>query len=267
MDKYKTIILKFGGSIITEKLSGRPRIRKKVVQQLTKELKLFVQRFPNIRIILLHGAGSFGHPLVYRHKLLEQPLTGVRLLGFAETVSSMRHMANLLTNTFLTAKLPVLPLQASAVLNEKNGAMVLFNLRQIKQILESGFIPLLGGDMGLTKKNQAVIVSADRLAVLLAKAFPISKIIFATDVDGIFNEFPPSSGEQPVPYICRNDLKCLLKNMNQQKSRCDMTGEMQGKLQELLALQKKEVIVFNGLKPGNLTKALLAKPIGSRLSL
>jgi len=55
--------------------------------------------------------------------------------------------------------------------------------------------------------------------------------------------------------------------MNQQKSRHDMTGEMQGKLRELLALQKKEVVVFNGLKPGNLTKALLDKPVGTRLSL
>lgn len=267
MSKNKTIILKFGGSVITEKLSGRPRIKEAVVQQLAKELKLFIQRFPRAKIILLHGAGSFGHPLVYRHKLIERPLTGARLLGFTETVCSMRHMANLLTDTFRAAKLPVLPLQASAVLNEKNNAMVLFNLCQLKQILNVGFIPLLGGDMGLTKKNQAIVVSADRLAVLLAKAFPVSRIIFASDVDGVFDKFPLSGNTQPLPFISRKNLKGLLKNMKQQKSQYDVTGGMVGKLRTMLALRKKEVIIFNGLRSGSLTKALAGKPIGTRLTL
>ena len=267
MAKDQTIILKLGGSVITEKLSGRPRIRKTVVQQLVKELKLFIQHSPQTRVILLHGAGSFGHPLVYRHKLLGGPLTGARLLGFIETVCSMRHMANLLTDNFRAAKLPVLPLQTSAVLNEKNNAMVLFNLRQLKQILDAGFIPLLGGDMGLTQKNQAVVVSADRLAVLLAKAFPVSRIIFATDVDGVFDKFPPPGNTHPLPFLSRKNLRRLLKKMNEQKSQYDTTGGMTGKLRTMLVLRGKKVIIFNGLRPGGLTKALAGKPIGTRLTL
>ena len=151
--KNQITILKLGGSIITEKLNRQPRIRKAVVKQLAKELKLFIKRFPKTRIILLHGAGSFGHPLVYRYKLLERPLTGSRLLNFSETVRSMRQMANLLTGIFLSSGLPVLPLQASAVLNEKNSVMFLSNLNQLKQIIDIGFIPLLGGDMSLIKKK------------------------------------------------------------------------------------------------------------------
>ncbi len=267
MVKNQIIILKFGGSVITEKSSGRPRIREAAVQQLAKELKLFIQRSPKTRIILLHGAGSFGHPLVYQHKLLERPLTGSRLLGFAEIVCSMRHMANLLTDNFRAAKLPVLPLQTSAVLNEKNNAMVLFNLYHLKQILDAGFIPLLGGDMGLTQKKQAVVVSADRLAVLLAKAFPVSRIIFASDVDGVFDKFPPSGNTQPLPFLSRKNLRRLLKKMNEQKSQYDTTGGMTGKLRTMLSLRGKEVIIFNGLRPGNLTKALAGKPIGTRLML
>ena len=267
MVKNQTIILKLGGSVITEKLSGRPRIREAVVQQLAKELKLFIQHSPQIRVVLLHGAGSFGHPLVYRHKLLERPLTGARLFGFTETVCSMRHMANLLADNFRVAKLPVLPIQASAVLNEKNNTMVLFNLLHLKQIIDVGFIPLLGGDMGLTQKKQAIVVSADRLTVLLAKAFPVSRIIFATDVDGVFDKFPPSGNTQPLTFLSRENLRCLIKNMNEQKSQYDVTGGMTGKLQTMLALRGKEVIIFNGLRPGGLTKALAGKSIGTRLTL
>jgi len=268
MKKYnqKIIILKLGGSIITEKLSAQPRLRKLVVRQLAKELKMFTRRFPEVKIILLHGAGSFGHRLVYRHKLFEQTLTGPRLLGFAETVCSTRQMANLLTKVFRDAKLPVLPLQASAVLNEKNNAMAFFNIRHLKQIIDAGFIPLLGGDMGLTKKNQAIVVSADKLAVLLAKTLP-TKIIFATDVNGVFAEFPASDNAKPLPVLSQKEIKSMLKEMNEQKTRYDVTGGMAGKLRTMLVLKNKEIIIFNGLKPGNLTKALSGKQIGTRLML
>lgn len=267
MTKYQIIILKFGGSIITEKMSTWPRIRKAVVQQLAKELKMFVRRFPQTKLILIHGAGSFGHPLVYRNKLLERPLTGPQLLGFTETICSMRHLTNLLTDIFVSVKLPVLPLQTSAVLYEKNNTMTLFNLHHLKQILDTGFIPLLNGDMGLTKKNQAAVVSADRLAVLLAKAFPFSRIIFATNVDGIFDKFPPPRNTQPLPFLSRKNLKRLLKKMKEQKNHYDITGEMTGKLRTILVLKKKEAIIFNGQKPGNITKALTDNPIGTRLML
>lgn len=267
MNKNKSIILKFGGSIITQKFSGRPQIKKAIVWRLAKELKQFIQRSPKTKIVLLHGAGSFGHPLVLRYQLLKHPLAGSRLLGFAETVRSMRHMANLLTDIFKAAKLPVLPLQASAVLNEKGGAMFLFDLQHIKQILVAGFIPLLGGDMGLTKRNQAIVVSADRLAVLLGKALPNSRIIFATNVDGVFDKFPPSDNREPYSFLSRKNLKQLLGKMTEQKNKYDTTGGMVGKLRTLLSLQGREVIIFNGLQPGALFKALSGKPVGTLLRL
>lgn len=259
------IILKLGGSIITEKMSNRPQIRKRVIRQLAKELKLFIQRSPKAKIILLHGAGSFGHPLVYQYKLLERPLVGPQLLCFTKTICSMRHMANLLTIVFRSLKLPVLPIQASAVLSEKNNTMSLSNIQQLKQILSAGFIPLLGGDMGLTKKNKAIVVSADKLAILLAKAFPVSRLIFATDVSGVFYEFPASADAEPFSLLSRKKIKSILKKMKERKTRYDMTGGMAGKLQTMLVLQKKEIVVFNGLKQGNLTKALIGKPVGTRI--
>lgn len=267
MNKNQSIILKFGGSIITQKFSGRPQIKKAIVWRLAKELKQFIQRSPKTKIVLLHGAGSFGHPLVFRYQLLEHPLAGPQLLGFAETIYSTRCLDNLLTDIFMAAKLPVFPLQASAVLNEKRGAMFLFNLHHIKQILAAGFIPLLGGDMGLTQKNQAIVVSADRLAVLLGQALPNSRIIFATNVNGVFEKFPPPDEKSPLLFLSRKNLKQLLEKMTEQKNKYDTTGGMVGKLRTLLSLQGREVIILNGLQPGALFKALSEKPVGTLLKL
>jgi len=267
MTKNQPIILKLGGSIITQKHSGRPRIKKAIVWRLAKELKQFIQRSPKTKIVLLHGAGSFGHPLVFRHQLLKHPLVGKQLLGFTETVCSTRLLANQLTDIFRAAKLPVLPLQASAVLNEKGGAMHLFNLHHVKQILAAGFIPLLGGDMSLTKENRAIVVSADRLAVLLSQLFPNPRVIFATNVNGIFEEFPPPDSRRPFPFLSRKNLKQLLKKITEQKNKYDATGGMVGKLRTLLSLRGREVIIFNGLPPGALFKALSGRPVGTRLKL
>ncbi|MFH1968591.1 MAG: isopentenyl phosphate kinase [bacterium] len=257
--KNQIIILKLGGSIITKKASTKAQIKLETVRQLAKELRLFTKRFPKTKIILLHGAGSFGHPLVYKHKLLEKPLTGPQLLGFSETVCSMRNMANLLTKIFLYYKLPILPIQTSAT--------SIVDMRQLKQFLDAGFIPMLGGDMGLTKKNKAVVVSADKLAVLSARTFRNSKIIFATDVVGVFEKFPPGNNVQPLSVLRRKNLKIILVKINKQKNQYDVTGGMAGKLKTLLELQKKEIIIFNGAKPGNLTKALMQKQIGTRIIL
>ncbi|MEK7664956.1 MAG: isopentenyl phosphate kinase [Patescibacteria group bacterium] len=259
--------MKLGGSIITKKNSGRPQIKKTVVKQLAKELKLFTGRFPKNKLILLHGAGSFGHPLVYKHKLLEMPLAGTQLLAFSEIIRSMRHMANLLTDIFRSAKLPILPIQTSAILNQNKNKLSISNAQQLKQVLSAGFIPLLGGDMGLTKKNKTIVVSADKLAVLLTETFSISEIVFATDVDGVFEEFPPPNNIQPFSLLYRKNLKRMLKKMSKQKNQYDVTGGMAGKLQTLLDLKEKKVIIFNGLKSGNLIKALMNKPVGTRIIL
>lgn len=257
MTKNKIIILKLGGSVVTEKSSGQPRIKKTIARQLAKELKLFVRRHPQTKIILLHGAGSFGHPLVYKYKLLEKPFTKSKMLGFNEVVRSMRHMSNLLTDIFASQKLPVLPLQTSAITG----------ILRIKEFLDAGFIPMLGGDMGITKKKQPVVISADRTAVFLAKAFPSSKIIFASDVDGVFDEFPPKANAKPIAFASRKNLEKLVSKMREQKSRRDVTGKMAGKLKNILELKKREVIIFNGFEPGGLTKALNNKQIGTRLEL
>ncbi|MEK7562635.1 MAG: hypothetical protein AAB509_03080 [Patescibacteria group bacterium] len=151
--------------------------------------------------------------------------------------------------------------------------MCIINLSMTKEqtiILKLGGSVLtekMSGDMGLVQKNKPAVISADELAALLAKAFSNSKIFFATDIEGVFDKFPPSINAQPLSFLPKKKLKRLLKKMNEQKNQYDVTGGMAGKLKTILVLRKKEVVIFNGLKPGNLTKALTGKPVGTRIIL
>lgn len=252
-----TLILKIGGSVITQKQTGKPKLNEKAILQIAKELKTFTKSFPNIKIILLHGAGSFGHPLVYKYKLLSKPLEKKQLLGFSETICATRKLANLLAEIFLLEKLPVAPIQASV--------FDFSNFNRIEQLLKKGFIPMLGGDMSLDKKNQAFVVSADKLMVLFAKKFSAKKLFFGTDVDGVYEKFPAPKNEKPVSFLDKKSLKDLLKKMNSKNNSYDVTGAMQGKLKEILQLSKKEIFIFNCSKPGNLIKVLSGKKEGTRI--
>ena len=56
----KLVFLKLGGSLITEK-SREATARKDVITRLAAELADIHRSNPNLRLLLGHGSGSFGH--------------------------------------------------------------------------------------------------------------------------------------------------------------------------------------------------------------
>ena len=70
--KTGPIILKLGGSVITNKRVGKPVVRVRHVKQLAREVSrvcLDGARGSRPPLILLYGGGSFGHPLAHRYQL------------------------------------------------------------------------------------------------------------------------------------------------------------------------------------------------------
>lgn len=63
------IIIKIGGSVITDKNSKYPKLNKKNLKRVCKEI-CEVMPFP---LILVHGAGSFGHPIVKKYDIIANP--------------------------------------------------------------------------------------------------------------------------------------------------------------------------------------------------
>ena len=58
------IVLKLGGSVITDK-AGDCTIRTDRIAACVGE----IARRPGIKVVLVHGAGSCGHPQAHRHRL------------------------------------------------------------------------------------------------------------------------------------------------------------------------------------------------------
>ena len=63
--KKEIILLKFGGSLITDKRSDEPKINSANINSIGKILTV-----ENYDIIIVHGAGSFGHPIAKKFGIL-----------------------------------------------------------------------------------------------------------------------------------------------------------------------------------------------------
>ncbi|MEK7519328.1 MAG: isopentenyl phosphate kinase [Patescibacteria group bacterium] len=256
--KNITAILKLGGSIITYKNKGRPGIKTAFVRKVAKELSQVLKNKSKIRLILLYGAGSFAHPLVYKYRLKNQPLKNSSFIHIGEVINSMRELGTQLARIFAKEGLPIIPLQTSSLIQKSGEKSFFKNFSALETTLLYQGIPLLGGDIAVGGSNKVNIISADEIAVLLSKHFKNSRIFFATDINGVYKNFPPLKKEKPLKFLNRATLK-LLAGRERKKlavQKYDVTGSMIGKLKNLLSLQNREVFIFNGQKPLLIKKAL-----------
>lgn len=58
----KLVILKIGGSVLACKQSKTPKIDYKMLLRIAKEIAAAYKK--GIKLVLVHGAGSYGHPIV-----------------------------------------------------------------------------------------------------------------------------------------------------------------------------------------------------------
>lgn len=261
-------IIKLGGSIITDKSGGRAVVQEKLLRNIAKRLRRNLTEFPRLRIILLHGAGSFGHPLVYRFGLANQPLNAQRLVGVGQTMYAMRLLGNHLTKIFTEAGLPIVPLQTSALVRSEDRGLKILQPSTFRSILKHRGVPLLSGDLVIDKHQRIIVASADELAVVLARHFRNSTILFATDVPGVYPTFPPREHAKPFRLINRRKLRTFIEQSEAPMTSRDVTGGMMGKLRALLALRHRTAIVFDGRKPELIREALSKKRhIGTTIKL
>lgn len=255
--------MKLGGSIITNKRSGKSIIKTRVIRRLARE----VAHDLHSPLILLYGAGSFGHPLAHQYKLSGRSLSFDALAGMAKTTSAVRELGTTLADIFLEEGIPVVPLQTSSFVREQKGRLIITNYSLIEDILSHGGIPSFGGDVIIADHRRTAIASADALASELVRHFHSQKLLFATDVSGVYKRFPARAHEQPISVISRKELQAMTASHTVKKTAFDVTGAMAGKLRALLSLRNCTVTIFNGLLPNALVGVLQGETLGTRIVL
>lgn len=263
--KQKLLIIKLGGSIITNKNKPLPTLRIPIIKQISRRLKNIYQS-GKYQIILIHGAGSYGHPLAKKYGLHLGMKTREQKYGFCLTDQSMFKLNSIIMDHLLQACIPAVSLPPRSFIKQSVGKLKDFDYQLIKLYLAQNQIPVLFGDVVLDDKWGCSIISGDTLVSYLAKNLKADQVIFLSDVDGIFDSDPKKNPKAKlIPEVTDKNLKQILQGLTANNQN-DVTGEMQGKILTIKEnLTHIPIYIINGLKAANLVKAVEQDRVGTKL--
>jgi len=257
------VIIKLGGSVITNKSKPVGSFRKSVVARLAREIKQAKSK-KNFDLIIIHGAGSFGHPIVKKFKLNEGFLGHKSAEGYVLCRESMSRLKILLLQTFLSVGLAADIVDTSDIAQTHKGKIVKLDFRKIKGLLKLGIIPLISGDVVFDSEKIITILSGDTIAPYIAGKLGAKKIIYVSDVDGVYDKNPQKySDARLVREINSKNYKQVLTYF-EGSGRADVTGEMEGKIKNNVFNSKgTKVKILNGLKSNMLHSSLMGERVGT----
>ena len=170
------ILIKLGGSVISDK--NKPfSFNESVVRNVAAEIKNF---YPEKSFILVHGGGSFGHPMARKYGIREG-LKGrdiKKLIGFSHTHEAMLELNKIIIDIFLKAELPAFSISPSSMFIMKNGKITHGNLKVVKEAIKIGLIPVLFGDVVIDESKGTGIISGDVIMSYIANEMKAEKAIF-----------------------------------------------------------------------------------------
>jgi isopentenyl phosphate kinase len=258
MNKTNTIVLKIGGSVITDK-DGELSARTEVINRLSEE----IARAKISSLIIVHGGGSFGHPTATRHAIKEGFKSESQKIGFAETHHVMTVLNGLVMDSLVWHDVPAVSVAPSSCAITEAGRIKIFDGNALRMLLNMSFVPVLYGDVTLDEKLGFTVLSGDQLASHLAARFNASSIIFGVDTDGLFNSDPKT--DKNAKLYSHLTLKELInaKEKLRLPAKTDVTGGMHGKVSELAQAVEMgiPVKIVNASKQNRIYKALLGEEV------
>lgn len=255
------IILKIGGSVITDKFSKRPKVNFKNLKRISKEIAS-VYDSEKMSLILIHGAGSYGHLIVKETSIDKGIKDKKQLRAFAQTQRLQNELNCIVTKYLIRENLPTISCQPSVSAVMKSGRLLKMDISTIEGLLKIKMIPVLYGVPAFDINQICSILSGDQIVSYLAKKLKAKKIIHGTNVDGIFTEDPNKNPKAKlIPEINSKNVRKVLK-MLRGSTATDVTGGMFGKISELLNTGV-EAQIINAQIPGNIAKALKGEKFGT----
>ena len=263
------IIVKLGGSVFSDKRGPWKNFREDVVRSIAAEIAKF---YPDKSFIVVHGGGSFGHKPAKEYGIRDG-LVGLsgsdlfeRKRGFSLTHNAMLEASVRIVNAFMEQGLPAVSVSSSSVFLMDSNRVVYGDVEPIRKMIETGFIPVLFGDVAVDLKKGVDILSGDQIVTYLTKLFKPKKVIFLMSADGIYDGKP---GEGTLLFeIPADRIDALIKRLELEAKASgeDVTGGIINKLKEAKEIARfSEVWFVNGLVPGRLEGAIKGDGFGTRI--
>ena len=250
----KVVLVKLGGSLITDK--RRPETaRIDVIERLARKLEQLGQ--DEVRLVLGHGSGSFGHVAAARHGIHEGVETPEHLLGVTETQDRAATLNRLVIGALRRNGVAAFSLAPSSFLVSAGGKPAELWIESLLEALQLGMLPVVYGDVVMDRELGASISSTEAVflalaARLQARGVIVRRSIWLGETDGIYDSRGVTIEELQLETV--GDVLDQIEGA----SGTDVTGGMRHRLETAASLAELgvESWIANGLEPGLLGQIL-----------
>lgn len=253
----KTMLIKLGGSAMENEKNWKSAIR-----------DIALLKYVGINPVLVHGGGKRISYYMEKLSLKARFIEGERVTD-EETMKVVKMVLLGLINKELVNQLNSEGCQAIGISGEDGnliqarrkkdkslglvGEVEKVNPEIIKRLINEDYLPVVAS-IGRSSDGVSLNINADLVAGALAAALKADKLIFLTDVDGLFADV---SGKKEL--ISEIDSKGVEELVKTQKEIGGMLPKLKGAM-EAIKGGVKRVHILNGAKPHSLILELFTKP-------
>jgi isopentenyl phosphate kinase len=248
-----TTFLKLGGSLITDKTQAHTP-RRRVITRLAREVRQVLDVIPDIKLLVGHGSGSFGHWAAKPYGTRRGVHTRTQWRGYAKVAASAARLNRIVADTFLESDVPVLSIQPSASAHCHDYRLEQMDTRSIHTALARGLVPLVYGDVALDDVHGGTIISTEDIFLFLADELRPVRVLLLGEAAGVLDP----DGDV-ISRITPDDF-FTLRNALAGSAGVDVTGGMADKVARMVELVQRHptisVYILAGTEPDLLSRVL-----------
>jgi isopentenyl phosphate kinase len=273
------VLLKLGGSLITDKTRPYTPLLE-VMDDLSQQIVTALSSQPDLRLVLGHGAGSFGHVAASEYKTRDGYPRPSPLIhrgrdttednywkGFAEVWYQASSLNRYVMEALHKAGLRTIALPPSGSVIASDGQVAVWETTPLRMALAAGMVPVIFGDVVFDEVRGGTILSTENLFSYLVKAMAPDRVLLAGLEQAVWEDFP--SRTRPIARITPESFEEIKHGVSGSMA-ADVTGGMEAKVREMLDLVQEnpglKIRIFSGTQPGNLVRALLGETLGTEIS-
>ena len=274
------VFVKLGGSLVTDKTQPYTPLLD-VMDDLAQQIASALHTQPNLRLLIGHGAGSFGHVAASEYKTRDgyprpSPLTHRERdttennywKGFAEVWYQASSLNRYVMEALHRAGVRAIALPPSSSVIASDGQVAVWETTPISMSLAAGIAPVVFGDVVFDEVRGGTILSTENLFAYLVKALSPERVLLAGLEDAVWEDFPIRL--RKIERITPRSFEKLRGGIGKSAA-ADVTGGMDAKVSVMLELVQEnpglKIQIFSGMEPGNLARALAGELLGTEISL
>lgn len=248
------ILIKLGGSVITDKTQYH-KFNQEQTSRLCKEIAEAGKG-----CIIVHGAGSFGHMLAKKYALDKGMVDFGQIPAVAQTQFDVRELSSMVIKELLNVGMPAVSVPPGSCFMMDDGKLIISDDEAIRCLAGIGVMPVMFGDVVMDRSKGFGICSGDQIMERLAEIFRPSRIVFVSDIDGLYTSDPKiDENAEFIPVVNEETLKTV----NAETHVDDVTGGVRGKMESMLNMcnEKRDCVLVNGTVPGRLLSLLKGEDV------